>query len=143
MPNTLTSKLFSYIKVLSVIGILLAVYLLYEQIFHPAFQPCRINSTINCDAIISGAVAKTFGLPTPIYGLIGYIVIFFAAVYKNSKLLLAMAAFGLIFCLWIAYKELFQLHVICPVCISCQLIMITIFSFSVVIFKRTNNNFPY
>lgn len=129
-------KLFAVVKGLAVVGVMLAVYLLWQQFFRPAFQPCYINSFINCNAIISGAVAKTLGIPTPIYGLIGYIVIFFSSVYKNKKLLLSMATFGLFFCLYIAYRELVQLRVICPVCITCQLIMITVFTLSVIIFRR-------
>lgn len=133
-------KIFHLIKILSVIGILLAIYLLTEQAFQPEFQPCRINSTINCDAIISGAVAKTLGLPTPLYGLIGYIVIFFSAIYKKKKVLLSMTLFGLAFCLYIAYRELFELRVICPVCILCQILMMGVFSLSVVLLTKYNGN---
>ncbi len=121
------TKVYSIIKILSSIGVLLSVYLLWQQFFHPAFQPCYVNSFINCNAIISGPVAKTFGIPTPLYGLIGYIIILMAAFLKKDKLLLGMASFGLIFCLSIGYIELFRLNVICPVCITCQLVMITIF----------------
>lgn len=128
-------KIYKIIKILSVIGILLAVYLLWQQFARPAFQPCSINDWINCDAVIKGPVAKTFGIPTPLYGLVGYIVIFFAAQFKKPKLLLSMAAFGLLFCLSIAYIELFQLKVICPICIACQIIMISIFILAVKIFK--------
>jgi uncharacterized membrane protein len=124
------------IRILAILGVALAIYLLIEQIFHPSFQPCRINSTINCDAIISGAVAKTLGIPTPLYGLTGYILIFFAATFRKKKLLLSVASFGLLFCLWIAYRELFQLHVICPVCIGCQIIMITVFCLAFLINKE-------
>ena len=131
-------KFFSYIKVLSLIGILLAIYLLVEQIFRPAFQPCNINSVVNCNAIISGSVSKTLGLPTPLFGLIGYIVIFFASIYKKKKLALSMATFGLLFCLWISYRELFQLHVVCPVCITCQLIMIAVFILGIIVNKKTS-----
>src|SRR6266700_484141 len=126
-------RLFFIVKALSLVGILLALFLLWEQFFRPAFQPCYVNSIINCNAIISGEGAKTLGIPTPLYGLIGYIVIFFSAVFQKKKLLLGMATFGLLFCLWIAYREIFQLHVICPVCILCQLIMITVFSLGIVL----------
>lgn len=129
-------KIFFLIKTLSLIGFVLAVYLLWQQVARPAFQPCYVNSFINCDAVISGPVAKTFGIPTPLYGLLGYIVIFFAALFQKKKLLLSMTTFGLLFCLSIGYIELFQLHVICPICIACQLIMITVFSLALVI----NNN---
>lgn len=131
-----TVRVFTYIKILSLTGIALAIYLLWEQMFHPTFQPCNINSTINCDAIINGAVAKTFGIPTPLIGLIGYIVIFFSSWFQKKKLLLGMATFGVLFCLSIAYIELFQLHVICPVCIACQVIMISVFSLALAIYKR-------
>ncbi|HEX6976765.1 MAG TPA: vitamin K epoxide reductase family protein [Patescibacteria group bacterium] len=128
-------KMFFWVKILSLAGIFLALFLLWEQFFHPAFQPCNINSTINCNAVISGVVSKTFGIPTPLIGLVGYIVIFIAAVIKNKKLLLVMATFGLLFCLYLAYVELFQLYVVCPVCIGCQIIMIAVFTLGLLLNK--------
>jgi|SRR3989344_6982166 len=129
-------NIYLWVKVLSVIGILLAIYLLWQQMYQPAFKPCSINETVNCDAVISGPVAKTLGISTPLYGLIGYIVIFIASIYKKTKLILGMATFGLLFCLYIAYIELFQLQVICPVCIACQVIMISVFTLGVILNKR-------
>lgn len=123
-----TPKIYQVVKILSIIGIIIAVYLLYAQISQTSFRPCTINETINCDAVISGPVSKTLGIPTPLYGLIGYIVIFFAAKFKKNLLILSMSAFGLVFCLYIAYVEIFRLGVICPLCIGCQIIMILIFS---------------
>jgi uncharacterized membrane protein len=134
------NKIFFAIKALSVIGIVLAVYLLWQQFYQPEFQPCNVNATINCEAIINGAVAKTLGIPTPLYGLVGYIVIFFAATFRKKKLLLGMATFGLAFCAWIAYKELFELRVICPICITCQLIMISVFSLAIVVNKKVRDS---
>lgn len=123
------------IKILSLVGILLAVYLLWEQFFHPTFQPCNVNSIVNCNAVISGVVSKTFGVPTPLIGLVGYVTIFIAAIIKRKTLLFTVAGFGLLFCLWIGYQELFLLHVICPVCILCQLDMITVFALSIFLEK--------
>jgi uncharacterized membrane protein len=131
-------SLFCLIKVLAIVGIMLAIYLLWQQMAHPSFSPCSINNRINCDAIISGAVSKTLGIPTPLYGLIGYVVIFFAAVFRKKKLLLAMATFGLVFCLYIAFRELFQLRVVCPICIGCQFIMILVFYLSIIVYKKKN-----
>lgn len=129
-------RLVIWIKALAVVGIGLAVFLLWEQIYRPAFQPCNINATVNCDAVISGEVSKTLGIPTPLIGLIGYIVILFAAFRRKTKLILGMAAFGLAFCLYIAYRELFQLHVVCPVCILCQIDMITVFIMGILMNRR-------
>lgn len=121
------TKYFDWIKILGVIGIGLALFLLWERYFKPSFQPCNINSTVNCNAIINGEVSNTLGIPTPLIGLVGYIFILYGAFKKNAKLILGMSAFGLAFCLYIAFIELFQLHVLCPVCIACQLDMITVF----------------
>jgi uncharacterized membrane protein len=131
-------RLVMWIKTLAVIGIGLAVFLLWEQIFRPSFQPCNINATVNCDAVISGEVSKTLGIPTPLIGLVGYIIILFAAFRRNIKLILGMAAFGLAFCLYIAYRELFQLHVVCPVCILCQIDMITVFILGILLNKKVS-----
>lgn len=122
------NKIYTTIKVLAAVGLLLAIYLLWQQYFRSPFQPCYVNSYINCEAVISGEVAKTFGIPTPLYGLIGYVLILYAAFTQKKKLLLGVATFGLVFCLSIGYIELVQLKVVCPICITCQLIMIAIFS---------------
>jgi uncharacterized membrane protein len=132
-------KYFVWIRYFSLFGITLALYLLWQQISRPTFQICNINSTINCDAIISGEVAKTFGISTPLIGLVGYIVIFFSAIFKNKRMVLYMSLFGLIFCLYIGFIEIFRLGVICPVCILCQLTMLSVFTFSVLANKKVDN----
>ena len=129
-------KYFDWVKILAVIGIGLALFLLWEQFFHPAFQPCNINATVNCDAIINGLVAKTLGIPTPLIGLLGYLIILYSAFKGSARWVLGMATFGLLFCLYIAYRELFQLHVVCPVCIACQLDMITVFILGILLTKK-------
>jgi uncharacterized membrane protein len=134
----MNTKLIIIVKILAVIGITLALYLLWQRYFTPSFKPCSINATVNCDAVISGPVADTLGIPTPLIGLIGYIVILIAAIKKNPKLIFAMSAFGLAFCLYIAYIELIILRVICPVCILCQIDMISVFLISIYL-KRKNN----
>jgi len=129
-------KYFDWVKVLGVIGVGLAIFLLWEQLFHPSFQPCNISSTVNCDAVISGVVAKTLGIPTPLIGLVGYIFILIGAFKKNAKLVLGMATFGLLFCLYLGFREIFQLHVLCPVCILCQIDMITVFILGIFLNKK-------
>jgi uncharacterized membrane protein len=131
-------KLYFWIKVLAIFGLMLGSYLMYEQITMPAWTPCTINATVNCDAVIKGEVSKTLGIPTPIYGLVGYAMILLGAIIKSKKLVLSMAAFGLVFCMYIAYVELFMLHVICPVCIGCQVDMIISFILALMIKKSSD-----
>lgn len=115
---------------LSLFGIFLASYLFLSYLFRPSYQPCSINSFINCDAVIKGEVAKTFGIPTALYGLIGYTIILYAALSRSYKLLFGMALFGTLFCLRITFIEVFQLKVYCPVCLTCQLVMLSILCLS-------------
>lgn len=129
--------MYFWIKVLSVIGLMLWSYLMYEQINQSAWRPCTINATINCDAVISGEVAKTLGIPTPLYGLVGYALILIGAITKNKKLVLGMAIFGLAFCMYIAYVELYVLRTVCPVCIGCQIDMIITFILAMMLNKKS------
>lgn len=115
---------------LSILGILLATYLFYNFLTKPAVESCYINSVINCDAVTKGSLSTLFGIPVSLIGLIGYIVILFSAVLKNSKLILSMSSFGMIFCLYITIQEVFVLKVICPVCLACQLVMLSVFVLS-------------
>lgn len=131
-------KRYRYIVYLAIGGIGLAMYLLWQQWFHPAIQPCSVNAWVNCDAIISGPVAYTLGVPTAVIGMVGYIFILFSAWKKMRRFLTGMAAFGLIFCLYIFYRELFELRVLCPVCILCQVFMISIFCLAITISKEEN-----
>lgn len=125
-----TETLYKSLKILSIIGIILAVYLFYSYLTRPQFQPCYVNAVINCDAVIKGEVATTFGIPTALYGLVGYIMILLATFFKKNKIILGFATFGLLFCLRITYIELIILKVICPVCIGCQLVMLGVFGFA-------------
>lgn len=124
------------IYLLSGFGILLASYLLYSFLFHPAFQPCSINATVNCDAVIKGEVSTLFGIPTALYGLLGYVMIFFAALFKQKKLILGVSLFGLLFCLRITIIELFFIKVYCPVCLLCQLDMVILFIASLYLLRK-------
>lgn len=130
------TKIYKWVKILAVVGLVLGAYLMWQQVSRPAWQPCSINATINCDAVISGPVAKTLGIPTPLYGLIGYALILFGAMTKRKKLVLGMAGFGLLFCLYIAFVELYILRVLCPVCIGCQIDMIATFILAIMLNRQ-------
>jgi uncharacterized membrane protein len=119
--------------VLSVLGILLATYLFYNFLTKPLFESCYFNSRINCDAVTKGSLSTLFGIPVSLIGLLGYITILFSSVFKKKLLVLGMSTFGMVFCLFITYQELFILKVICPVCLTCQLVMLVVFILSLVL----------
>ncbi len=120
-------NIWKMVSVLSILGIFLATYLFYNFLTKPAVESCYINSVINCDAVTKGPLSTLFGLPVSLIGLTGYVVILIASLIKNSKLLLAMSSFGMVFCLNITFQELFNLKVVCPVCLLCQLDMFIVF----------------
>ena len=112
---------------LSILGILLATYLFYNFLTKPLIESCYFNSRINCDAVTKGQLSTLFGIPVSLIGLTGYIVILLCSILKKKLLVLGMSTFGMVFCLFITYQELFILKVICPVCLACQLVMLIIF----------------
>lgn len=118
--------LWNLTKILALVGVILASYLLASYFKPQTAGVCRIDETFNCDAVTQGSLAAIFGIPVALIGLTGYLIIFFGSLAKNRGLVLFMAAFGSLFCLRITYLELFVVKIICPVCIVCQLVMLTI-----------------
>jgi uncharacterized membrane protein len=135
--TTNENTLYLISKILAVIGICLAVYLYVNYIYKPAFQPCSISAQVNCDAVTKGEISTFVGLPVPLVGLVGYLVILAAAMYKKPKVMFGMALFGTLFCLRLTIIEIFELNVICPVCLACQIDMIVSTYFAYVLMKRT------
>jgi uncharacterized membrane protein len=122
--------------ILSSLGILLAIYLFYNFLTKPLVESCYINATINCDAVTKGSLSTLFGIPVSLVGLIGYIVILLCSIFKQKLLALGMSTFGMVFCLFITYQEIFILKVICPVCLACQLVMLVAFLLSLALNYR-------
>ena len=124
------------VGLLALLGIVLAVYLLYNFYVRPAFTPCYVNAKVNCDAVIKGPVSTLFGIPTALYGLTGYILILIASFKKWKRVLLGVATFGLLFCLRLTIIEVFYLKVYCPVCLTCQLDMLIVFILGLKLLKE-------
>ena len=120
-------KIWTIITILATIGIGLAVYLFYSYLVPNPPQFCTINATINCEAVTKGPLAEWYGVPVSLVGLIGYVIILGSALSKKLNLALGMTTFGMLFCLRLTYLEIFSEKVLCPVCLTCQIIMLTIF----------------
>ncbi|MBI5452152.1 vitamin K epoxide reductase family protein [Candidatus Gottesmanbacteria bacterium] len=125
--NNKNIDLYKIIIPLALVGIGLALYLLYEYLAPPHQSLCYINAQINCEASTKGALANTLGIPTALWGLTGYIMILISAIRKWRRVLFGVVTFGLLFCLRITFLELFVVNAICPVCLACQTVMIILF----------------
>lgn len=122
----LTGKYTKFIRFLSVFGIGLASYLYINYLTQPVVRICTISSRVNCDAVISGEVSTTLGVPTSLYGLIGYVAILIFSLLNKKKWVFGVSLFGTLFCLRITFIEVFILKVYCPVCALCQLDMLAL-----------------
>ncbi len=135
------SNLYKLNIVLSLIGITLASYIIYVQVFNPPTTICYVNAIINCNAVFFGETSKVLGIPTPYYGLAGYIVILFSSLFKKSAVSFGAATFGFLFCLRLILIEIFHLGEYCPICMLCQTLMISIMVSSFLL-MRSNKTSP-
>ncbi|MCR4329951.1 MAG: vitamin K epoxide reductase family protein [Candidatus Roizmanbacteria bacterium] len=130
------NTIYKSITALSIVGIGLAIYLLYNYLAPVPSEFCAINATVNCDAVTKGSLATIFGIPVAVVGLVGYIAILFGSIKKWGGLILGMSTFGMLFCLRLTFLEIFRERVLCPVCMSCQVIMLIIFGLSIYLVKH-------
>ena len=130
--------IFYWLTSLSIIGIVLGSILLFEHYHYIAASVCNINSTFNCSAIAIGSLSKLFGIPIPYFGLTGYVAILIASLCKAKRTVFLIALAGFLFCLRITLLEIFQVHIICPVCLACQFDMILVLCFTMYLnFKKS------
>jgi uncharacterized membrane protein len=132
-------KYFNLVKILSVIGIFLAIYLYSTYLTRPENPVCTISETVNCDAVTKGSLATFFGIPVALVGLTGYVCILFASFLKNKKAILAFSLFGTLFCLRLTFLEIFSVKILCPVCMACQIDMLALVILSFVSLKSNRS----
>lgn len=124
-------KVVSYVRwiaLFAVLGVLLSSYsFLHKQGFASgAF--CNLNATFNCDVVNQGPYSQLFGIPVALIGIIGYLLLAFAAGLKMknpedkslSTFLLLASLGGFLFALYLSGLEAFVLHAWCIVCLTSQ-----------------------
>jgi uncharacterized membrane protein len=96
----------------------------------------------NCNAVQSSPYAKLFGfLPVGLLGAAGYVAILLAWLVSRRPesalgamaplALLGMAAFGVLFSLYLTYLELFVINAVCIWCLSSAVLMSLVLFLSV------------
>ncbi|OGG22760.1 hypothetical protein A3B48_03105 [Candidatus Gottesmanbacteria bacterium RIFCSPLOWO2_01_FULL_40_10] len=116
--------------ILSIIGVIIAVYVLYGFIKKTSIV-C-VNE--GCEIVRKSPYSYPLGIPVPLVGLIGYFVLmiltFARSVSQDLKLLkaiLAIAVFGVLFVGWFTYTEIFYIKAVCTWCAISALNMLIIF----------------
>lgn len=128
-------KILNIIKWLSALGILSALYSLYEYYWGDSDAFCNINSTFSCSAVYDSGYSGIFGIPVSLFGVLGFGAIFICAAWgmqgKNThKWLLPMTSVFAIFSLYFIYLSAFIIKSWCVACIISWIIIWALFVLS-------------
>ncbi len=117
------------IPVLAVLGLGVSAYLAYVEITHVAAVCGPVGE---CNAVQSSQYAQIVGIPVAVLGLVNYVaVIVLWAVQRSATgrwarpaalALLVLAAFGVLFSIYLTLLELFVIHAVCMWCLSSAVI---------------------
>lgn len=120
-----------FIFVLSLAGVLIAIYVLQGWLRH---SPLVCLNGSSCATVAKSPYSYPFGIPVPAVGLLGYtfltILSFLRTTSTDKRLLygiLGMALFGVVFVSWFTYTELFIIHAVCTWCAVSAINMPVIF----------------
>ena len=134
-------KLNRIIFILSIIGIILAIYVL--QSFLRQSPIVCLNS--GCETVRKSSFSYIFGIPVPAFGLIGYtllaILTFLRTTSKDIRLsqwIVGIATFGIVFVSWFTYTEIFIIKAICTWCAVSAVNMFAIFYLAIKSYNTKN-----
>jgi uncharacterized membrane protein len=130
------------IALLSLVGILIALYLTLYKIGVVGNLSCTIGS---CETVNTSRWATFLGLPVAAWGVAAYVALFalslagtsdrLAASRVISWLLVVIAAWSVLFSAWLTYLELFVIHAICIWCVTSAVLLVGILVVSLIDLK--------
>lgn len=142
--HTSIKKYLSAISVLAVAGMLVSAYLVYQHYKPSAGSFCNINSYVNCDIVNKSKYAEIFGFPVGAIGLTGYLVLgamsfgwllnWFKKPTHHKIIILSTGALGI--SLYLTFVEFFILKAVCALCVTSQLLIISIFILSLIVWLK-------
>lgn len=138
------NKILKIIQYLSLAGIAVAAYSLYEYYFSNGSALCDINATFSCYDVYSSGYSEIFGIPVALIGIIGMGLIFICAAWslegKNThKFLLPLTSLSLASVLYFVYLSAFVIKVWCPTCIVSYGIIFLLFILTVFLKRDINS----
>jgi uncharacterized membrane protein len=125
------------IAVLALIGMLMSLYLTLHKFGYIGTLACGTGS---CDTVQTSPWAVFMGIPVPVMGLVGYLMLLVLAVVglqpahaENRKLgllIFLLADIAIAFTIYLTYLEAFVINAWCRWCIGSALIVTLIWIFS-------------
>jgi len=121
----------SAVFILSLAGFIMAIYVLQSFLKQSSIF-CLSGG--GCDAVRKSTASYPFGIPVPLFGAIGYLLLTILALFRSSskninilKSMFAISLFGICFVSWFTYTELFVIHGICMWCGISTIVMYIVF----------------
>ena len=125
------------IILLALAGVIVSALALHVHYYH-GVEPCDINSHWDCGIVNHSRYSVIAGIPVAALGIIGYILIAFAAFRRQRVVTLVLALLGLVFALYLSNIEAHVLEVWCLYCVISQFLiaLITLAAFVFVFLRR-------
>ena len=131
------------IALLALAGLFVALYLWLHKIGLIGELQCGTGS---CEIVQASRYAELFGVPVALYGVIGYAVLFAAALVSvqpkwgagrgPSLALVALSSLGFAFTVYLTAVSLILIHATCRWCLASGAIMTTIWLLSLAAARR-------
>ena len=122
-PAGRTSRVYPAIALLALAGILVSSFSLYHHFSKSKTSFCDIGQSFDCDLVNRSQYSIFHGIPVPLLGILGYLLILsLATVYREKAetpfILDGVAVGGFGFALYLTYIEAFVIHAWCVLCLS-------------------------
>jgi len=121
-------------------------YRVYTDIEYSSF--CAISKSINCDTVSQSSFSILFGVPVPVWGVVGYfllILIFLFLFHKKNNerrlwvFFFVIVSFYSLTSLILALITIFYIHSYCLMCIISYAINFSLFFYAYVGIKKAGN----
>ena len=128
------------IFILSIAGLIMGLYVLQSFLRQSTIICLNGNG---CESVRNNPASWPFGIPVPIFGVIGYslmVILTFLRTVKDNKSylkgILGIAIFGVCFVTWFTATEIFVIHGICTWCAVSAVNMYIIFFMTLASFRK-------
>jgi vitamin-K-epoxide reductase (warfarin-sensitive) len=138
-------KLFLAIAVLALAGVVVSSVALRNHYVKDKSSFCDFGESFNCDVVNRSQYSVVVGIPVALIGILGYAALFGLSTFSRGNdetptLLLAAAAPGLAFALYLTYVEGFILSAWCILCLSSLAFISAITILSVVLLIQSRRD---
>ena len=121
---------------IAVIGLVVSGYLF---ITYTTGGPIQCGVGHGCDTVRASAYASFFGVPTPVYGLLFYLLLAIGVIIRWQRGLLILTGVGLITSAYLTYLEAFVIHAWCFWCVVSALLTVAAFLLTLYSVDHGNN----